>query len=62
MTQSFQQDCVALLGERLARGEISRRAWLAGLAALGAPAGLAQAQAGRMGGRLHRRHRGRAVA
>jgi putative spermidine/putrescine transport system substrate-binding protein len=47
MAQSFQQDCVELLGRRLAQGEISRRAWLAGLAALGAPAGLAQAQAGR---------------
>lgn len=40
MAQSFQQDCVELLGRRFGQGEISRRAWLAGLAALGAaPAG-----------------------
>ncbi len=42
MAQSFQQDCVELLGQRLERGEISRRAWLAGMAALGASPALAQ--------------------
>ena len=41
MAQSFQQDCVELLGRRLAQGEISRRAWLAGLAALSFGAGAA---------------------
>jgi len=45
MLQSFQQDCVALLRERLAKGQIDRRQLLAGLAALGvAPAAGAQAQ------------------
>jgi putative spermidine/putrescine transport system substrate-binding protein len=39
--QSFQQDCVELAFQRYRRGEVSRRALLAGLAALGAlPAAL----------------------
>jgi putative spermidine/putrescine transport system substrate-binding protein len=45
MVQEFQQDCFALLGEKLRRGSITRRQALAALAALGAaPAGLARAQ------------------
>jgi len=39
--QSFQQDCIALAHERLARGEIDRRDFLKALAALGALPALA---------------------
>lgn len=38
MAQSFQQDCLELARERLARGELTRRQALAALAALGAAA------------------------
>lgn len=46
MAQSFQQDCIALAGEKLARGTITRREALSALVALGAavPAGSALAQ------------------
>jgi putative spermidine/putrescine transport system substrate-binding protein len=51
MVQSFQQDCIALAMRKLRRGEVDRRSFLAGLAALGAlPAALpgeAGAQAAR---------------
>ena len=43
MPQSFQQDCVELALRRYRRGEVSRRALLAGLAALGAAPALGQA-------------------
>ena len=43
MPQSFQQDCVELALRRFRQGEISRRALLAGLAALGAAPALGQA-------------------
>ncbi len=47
MAQSFQQDCVELAWQRFRKGEVSRRALLAGLAALGAVPGLADAQTNR---------------
>ena len=43
MPQSFQQECVELALRRYRRGEVSRRALLAGLAALGAAPALGQA-------------------
>ena len=43
MPQSFQQDCVELALRHYRRGEVSRRALLAGLAALGAAPALGQA-------------------
>lgn len=48
--QSFQQDCIELAQEKFRRGEVDRRTFLAGLAALGvgaAAAGDAAAQAAR---------------
>ncbi len=49
MAQEFQEDCIALLGEKLRRGSITRRQALTALAALGvAPSGLAQAQQNRV--------------
>ena len=49
--QSFQQDCIELAQRRFARGEISRRALLAGLAALGAAPMLGAVPAGAQGSR-----------
>jgi putative spermidine/putrescine transport system substrate-binding protein len=51
--QSFQQDCIELALEKYRRGEVSRRALLAGLAALGAlPAALPGASAAQAARRL----------
>ncbi|HXQ65891.1 MAG TPA: ABC transporter substrate-binding protein [Alphaproteobacteria bacterium] len=45
--QSFQQDCIELARERLERGEIDRRSFLKGLAALGVLPALAAGDAAR---------------
>ena len=39
--QTFQQDCIELAMRKFARGEVSRRGLMAGLAALGVGAGVA---------------------